>query len=361
MFTLYGGLSALSLAALLAVSCLVLMRRGHGYGSFIRFAVLCVPFALLGSRLVFCLANLSYYVETIQAPAMMLQLQDGGASITGALLGVILAAVVAARWARIPAGAMLDAAAFGMPLALVIERLAEPLCEMGWGSDVLSPVFDFLYDLTDGMHPVYLYEAVAALLIGVALFVFFRSREVVPGDVLGAFLVLYGCSQTVLESLRGDGHMIVIHFVRINQIAAIVMAVTMLVIWAVRCLKDGGNRKAFTSWALALVCILFGVVQEFAADGDENPYFSYTLVATILAVALLAAALIWFLTWRRDHAVRASVGLGSAIVAALLLLIERTADVGDHRLFFVYGVMAANLLIIGCMAFALRRDAATEE
>ena len=361
MFTLYGALAALSLAAMLAVSCAALLRKGAGYGTFIRFAVVCIPLAFIGSRLAFCLSNLSYYLETISMPEMMLHVQDGGASITGALCGMLLAALIAARWTKQPAGLILDAAALGMPLALVIERLAEPLCEMGWGKYFQSTAFDFLYDLTQGMHPVFVYEAIAACIIGCVLVLHFRKRPMKNGDLTGCFLVLYGCTQTVLESLRNDGHMKVIHFVRVNQVAAIAMAVVVLILWSIRCFRHCGRKEAIVSWLLTAVCIGFGVVQEFAADGDENPYFSLTLVSGVLAVLLVAASFAWFLTWRKHGPRSADMVPAMALLTAVLLLIERTIDTGDHRLFFVYGIMAANLYIIGQMAFALRRLAAEKE
>lgn len=360
MFTLYGILAALSLAALLAVASIALRRQNADYGCFIRFAVLCVPFAFIGSRIAFCLANLPYYLETIAMPEMMLHVQDGGASMTGALIGVLLSAAAAAKWCRRPVGMMLDAAAFGMPVALVIERLAEPLCDMGWGKYFQSTAFDFMANLTDGMHPVFAYEAIAAAIIGMAMLLYFRQNELGKGDAMGFFLVLYGCSQTVLESLRNDGHMKVIHFVRVNQVAAIALAVVVLILWSIRCLKAGGRREAIVSWLLAAVCIGFGVVQEFAADGDENPYFSLTLVSGILAVLLLIACTAWFMVWRR-HGKSTLAVPGVAVLTALLLLIERAADTGVHRLFFVYGIMAANVYLIGHMAFALRSRAASKE
>ena len=360
MFTLYGALAALSLAALLAVAFVVLKKRDADYGAFIRLAVLCVPFAFLGSRIAFCLSNLSYYLETISMPEMMLHVWDGGASMTGAMVGVILAAFAAAKWCKLPAGTMLDAIAFGAPAALVIERLAEPLCEMGWGRDFQSTVFNFMYDLTEGMHPVFVYEAIAAVIIGVAMAVYFRNHKVMQGDALGFFLVLYGCTQTVLESLRNDGHMKVIHFVRINQVAAIAMTTVVLILWSIRCVKNGGRKESILSWLTTVVCIGFGVVQEFAVDGDENPYFSYTLVAGVLAVLLVISCAAWFLQWKKQGKSALAVP-AVALLAAVLVLIERTVDTGDHRLFFVYGVMAANLYIIGHMAFALRRRAAIKE
>lgn len=360
MFTLYGALCALAMLAMLAGAFLVLRQRIKGYDAFIRLAVLAIPLAFLGSRIAFCLSNLSYYLETISMPEMMLHVQDGGASMTGALLGVLLAAMIAAKWCRLPAGIMLDAAAFGMPAALFIERLAEPLCEMGWGKYFQSTAFDFMTDLTEGMHPVFAYEAIAAIIVLAAMLLYFRKRMTQPGDMMGCFLVLYGCTQTVLESLRNDGHMKVIHFVRVNQVAAIALAAAVLIIWSIRCVKYGAKREAALSWLTAVVCIGFGVVQEFAADGDENPYFSYTLVAGILAALLIVTAVVWFLAWRKQH--KTAVVLPcAAVLAAILVLIERTVDTGDHRLFFVYGVMAVNLYVIGHMAFAMRTLAAIKE
>lgn len=356
MLTLYGALAALSLAALLAVSFLALRKKGAGYDAFIRFAVLAIPFAFLGSRMAFCLSKLSYFLDTIGDASLMLHVQDGGASMTGAMIGVILAALIAAKWCKLPVGTMLDAAAFGMPAALVIERLAEPLCEMGWGKYYQSTAFNFISDLTQGMHPVFAYEAIVALMIGVVMIVYFCKHKAQNGDALGFFLVLYGCTQTVLESLRNDGHMKVIHFVRINQVAAIAMAAIVLILWSIRCFKRGGKREALVSWLLTAVCIGFGVVQEFAADGDENPYFSLTLVSGLLAAALVIVCVAWFFTWKK-HGKSAAVIPCVAVATSLALLIERTIDTGDHRLFFVYGIMAANLYIIGHMAFSLRKAA----
>ncbi len=360
MFTLYGALAGLSMAALLAVAFLMLRRQGAGYDAFIRFAVVCIPLAFLCSRAAFCLSNLSYYVETIAMPEMMLHVRDGGASMTGALLGVLLAAVLAAKWSRVPTGVMLDAAAFGLPAALVIERLAEPLCEMGWGKYFQSSAFDFMADWTQGMHPVFAYEAVIAVIIGLGMFQYAKRHRVGHGDAMGCFLVLYGATQTVLESLRNDGHMKVIHFVRINQVAGIVLVMAVLIVWSLRCWKGGAKRESLLSWVTAAVCIGFGIIQEFAADGDENPYFSYTLVAAVLSVVLLAVSVMWFFQWRR-YGKSALAVPAAAVLAALLVLVERTVDTGSHRLFFVYGVMTMNLFEIAHMAFALRRWTPEEE
>ena len=76
-FTLYGILAALAMAAMLAATYLAGRKSGLDYGSLIRFAVLAIPLALIGSRLVYCLASLPYYTETIGRPELIFVLPDG--------------------------------------------------------------------------------------------------------------------------------------------------------------------------------------------------------------------------------------------------------------------------------------------
>ncbi len=338
---------------MLLVAWRVWRARQGEYGRFIRFAVLAIPFAFTGSRAAFCLTNLSYYLETIGSAELMLHVLDGGASMTGALLGILAAAFLAEKWQRLPSATLMDAAAFGMPAALLIERLAEPLCELGWGKYYQSSLFDFAANLTDGMHPVFLYEALAAAAIGVGLVCLTRRRKAVRGDVICLFLLLYGCTQTLLESLRNDGHMKVIHFVRVNQVAAIVLAVAALVAWTIRASRRGATRALGVTWALAAVCIVFGVVQEFAADGGENPYFSYPVVSSCLMGALALAGAAWACCWRRQ--VRVWPIPAAILVALALLCTENCTDTGSARLFFVYGIMAAGLFIIAYAALSVRK------
>lgn len=359
-FTLYGILAALAMAALLGITWLEGRGRGVHYGSFIRFGVIAIVLAFLCSRAVYCLSSTAYYLEELSMPhpELMLQVRDGGYSMLGAMIGVILAALLTEKWQKLPAGTLLDAAALAMPAAIIIERLAEPLCDMGWGKWYQSPVFSFLEELTEGMHPVYLYEAVAAAAILVGLRMLKRSMKQ-PGDLLLAFLLLYGCTQTVLESMLDSSHMKVIHFVRINQVAAIVMAVIPLILWSLRYAKAsaGNGSRIAASWALAGVCILSGVVQEFGVEGAENPYFNVVIVGAVLAGLLAAAAAWWCLSWRSVGMKRILPAAVAALLAVALAVIDRVTDVGDHRLLVLYGIMGADLFLLGWIGFSFRQAA----
>lgn len=362
-FSLYGVLAALALAAALITAFLAGRKKGFDHGSFIRFAFLAVPLTLLGSRLVYCLSSLAYYMETVGHPELMLMLRDGGYSMLGAMLGVIAAAWLAARWRGIPRKIMLDWVALGMPCALIIARLAEPLCGMGWGYPYYSPVFSFLDVLTaelgdfSGCHPVFAYEAIAAAGILAALLIIRRHAR--PGDVLLTFLLLYGCSQTVLESMLNGGHMKVIHFVKINQVAAMVMTLIPLIVWSRRAAKNGHGKRVQASWLLTVVCILSSVVQEFSVEGADNPYFSVAVVGYIMAGLLACTIGPWCGMWHKDGLARILPPAIVAMIAIAAAIVDRTIDVGDHYRLVLWGIMTCNMFLLGWTGFSLRYAAQT--
>ena len=362
-FTLYGAFAALALALTLSATYGTGRRQGLDYGSFIRFALLASQLALICSRLIYCLTSLPYYTETIGHPELILALRDGGYAMLGAMLGVILAAVITAKWRALPWRIMLDWVAVGMPAGLCIARLAEPFAGMGWGYPYYSPLFSFLDGLTENMgdyaytHPVFAYEAIAAAAILIALLIIRRKAN--AGDTFLSFLLLYGCSQTVMESLLNGGHMKVIHFVKVQQVAAMVMILIPLIVWSLRAARNGHGKRIAACWALTVVCILSGVVQEFSVEGADNPYFNVVTVGYIMAALLACAAAVWCILWRGDGLKRILPPAIVAIIAIAAAIIDRTLDVGDHYRLILWGIMACDMLLLGFTGFSLRAAAQT--
>lgn len=283
MITSYGFIAALSLASLLACAGVYLHARKIPYGAIIRFCALSVPLALIFSRLLFALTALGCR-DVFSSPVQMLYFWDGGASITGAFAGVALAAWLISRWQKISAATLMDGIALGAPIAIIIERLAEPAHELGLGRYVDTEALQFLGSLTDGRHPVYLYECCAAALILLGLVRMLLRSKKRPGDLMLTFLTLYGCAQTLLESLRDDQHM-VIYFIRINQIAGIIMAVIAFTLWTRRWRRQGAKKAhVVLACIITALAILQGIVQEFAVDSNPNLLLEYGIMAACLAV-----------------------------------------------------------------------------
>lgn len=363
-FTQYGLLAGLAIAAMLPVTFLAGFRRGAGYGSVIRFAVLALPLSFLLSRAIYCLCTIDYYTEiTGRYLELMLEVRDGGYSMLGAMLGVILAALLAERWQKLPAGTMLDAAAVGMPFALIIARLAEPLCstsytEIGCGRALPSQhpdCFDFLYELCDGGHPVFAYEAVAAALILIALLVIRRRAR--RGDVFLSFLLLFGCSQTVLESMLDTDHMKFL-FVHITQVAALVMALLPLILWSIRYPRSdrGAKLRIGAAWTLAIAGIIAALIQEISVEGADRLETIEVYIPFVLGTCLGAGLLFWCAAWCRKGILRLipAVVAGALTIAAVIISSEPESD--PDKL-ILWGIMALGMFLLCWTALTLRTPA----
>lgn len=265
------------------------------YGQFIRLAVLALPLCWLCSRLVFVLANCTYYLVTLSNPVSALYFWDGGYSMTGAVLGFILAAFLAEKWTRLPHGSLMDAIALGAPLALCAARLLEGGTRLGLGRPVSYEWLMFL-SVEDGygdfVHPVYRYEAAAALIVLVIMLIWLSKRryDVKRGDACLVTLTLLGAFQVLLESLRNDGHMVV-HFVRIQQVLSLVALVAAFAIFSGRLVRLGGMKKSLQLmlWLVMIACIGVGIYMEFRVDRGSLKLLYYIVMGLCMAVITLMA------------------------------------------------------------------------
>lgn len=302
LFSLFGapvtgyGLGAAAALALGLLGCLIYLRcTGVTYGQFLRLAVLAVPLCWLMSRLVYVLANCTYYIATLSNPVLALYFWDGGYSMTGAVIGFILAGFLAEKWTRLPHGSLLDAGSVGLPLAIAIARLLEGGTRLGLGRPISYEWLMFL-GVNDGygdiVHPVYRYEAIAALIVLVIMLIWLSKprKSSSRGDAHLVTLALLGAFQVLLESLRNDGHMVV-HFVRIQQVLSLVGMVVVFAIFTTRLVRLGGMKKShlLALWLVTIVCIGMGIIMEFRVDRGSLKLLYYGVMTLCMGLILLMA------------------------------------------------------------------------
>lgn len=274
--TVYGLLCALALALMLAAA-----RKNTRFDIWIRLSVTTIPLALIGSRLLFGLTSLG--MGDMTSPLQILYVWDGGASMSGAFAGVVLAAFLVERHCKVPHGILMDKLALGMPLALIITRLAEIPTGVGMGRQVDTPWLQWLGAFTEECHPVFVYEVLWAVVLGIVLMRYLhRNRR--PGDMLLTFMALYGSAQMFFESLRDDYHM-VIYYIRINQIAGLIMVLIPFLVWLVRLSKHGAKRNdLILPCVVMVVSIALCIYQEFQVDSNPNLLKEYAIMAAGVAV-----------------------------------------------------------------------------
>ncbi len=299
--TAFGaGMALAALAALLTAGAWCAWKRIR-YGAWIRMAVIALPLMLVMSRLLYAVGSMNYYIYTVGDLSKMLNFWDGGASVLGALLGLIIAAAITEKWQKLPSGTLLDAVGFGAPVGILVERLFEQGTQLGLGQTIGTgwmaehPFFA----MDDGygyiVHAVFRYEAVAAAVVFAVMLAWMlirRGSVTVNGDLLLVMLSLFGAAQVVLESFRNDGHML-LGFVRLNQVTAIVFPVAALAIWTARAHRGehGFDKRLLIHWLMAVAGIAVGIVMEFKVDSSDNVLLVYGIMGASIALVVLAGLL----------------------------------------------------------------------
>ena len=301
-FTNYGIYAALALLLGIVTACMYISHaRKCSADVLMLFAVLTVPSVWFFSRLVFVLANCTYYLTTLSNPVLALHFWDGGYSMMGAFFGACFGAWLTGKVTGLSSRIFLDAVGLAFPLAAAAARFAEIGTGLGEGRLIHSSFNPPLaIENYDGyLHPVFLYEAICALVIFCLLLFLLHGHHFLPheGDLLLVSMTLYGITQVFLESLKDDGHMVV-HFVRIQQVLAIVLVVISMIIWARRL---GRRRAVPVAFIVTAVCIALCVLAEFGVDRWGNRALAYGIMLVCLAIILVQALHLYHLTFREGN------------------------------------------------------------
>lgn len=138
-----------------------------------------------------------------QNPMEILNLQKGGMAFHGAMLGVILVALIFAQKRNIPFLSLTDTLTAAVPLGLIFGRIANFINGELWGR-VTDVPWGMIFPGSDGQirHPSQLYEAA---LEGLVLFIILRLATHYwlklknPGWISGMFLLGYGVARSIVE------------------------------------------------------------------------------------------------------------------------------------------------------------------
>ena len=315
---LYGGfvlywpslVLALGLAAGLCLSLALYPRYNrHSAAVWVFF-----PFALILG--LFCARVVYWYCHIEQFDSFWEALVDynvGGYALFGVIFGVWAAAFAVRRLGLVQRmGRLLDAVAPGLSLSFAFIRLSEL-----WGSACRSRItvpegffrrLPFAVQSAEGSWPlaVFLWSAVLLLLVTVLLVRFYLRYRRFPmcdgsnpnGNVFRIFLLLWGVTEAVIDSLRYDScfmHFIWLKrlnpyasFVSLGQIFAAVTILAVLIRFtAVRVRGCRGGWKLFLAWLLYLASLVgAGYFGEYKVQRSAN----YALCYPIEVVSLLVMA-----------------------------------------------------------------------
>ena len=295
-FGLYAALGA----ALGLIALALLLRRHHWEkGMAPLTGVLSIAGGFIVSRLFF-----GWLDNSLGAPLSfrgMLMVTGGGYSMMGALLGACLGALLAARIRKQNAARLLDFLAPALLLFIACERLGEGYIEDFGVSrplegELIKGSFLAVKGLYEWYLATYLLESFAALILALVLLRDENDKRR-PGDTFLLFLLLFGASQVILESLRFDHHLRW-SFVSLQEIIAFMLLAAGVLTAALRQIR---KRRGLAIAALTALAVSLGVCigLEFAIDRTE---ISRYLIYAVFLIAVSVPAYLGILLRREERA-----------------------------------------------------------
>ncbi len=186
------------------------------YSDFIYWGVIvCVPLAIAGARIWYVLFNLSDF----DSLSDVLGISSGGLSGLAIQGGVIASLCYISWWChhkRVPLYKVFDIVAPGFLIGQILGRWGNFFNQELYGGVVentklfktLLPSFitENMYIDGEYRHPVFLYESLLNLVGLIIMFVVRRKdKKLLSGDLMGFYLIWYGCVRTFTETLRTHG------------------------------------------------------------------------------------------------------------------------------------------------------------
>lgn len=274
----YGLIVAVSLLLCMVITHLLGKER---FEKQVTFWGTALPLAFIFSRLFYVLPNLQYYFEEISYPLAIVYFWDGGASLFGALIGLLLALY----WSKDKVSKRyVDALFVGLWVLVAGMRIAESFTGMGLGRPSADGVENFFVIVkNDYAHlAVYRLEAIFALLMFIVSLYLFLKLQQKGASLKHAYLsyfllIMLSASQVVFESLRNDDHML-IGFVHVQQVMFAIFMIALMFVIRFKLNRD----KRINIWlmiALILILFLIDFAMEFVVDGRLHfpiPFFGFS-------------------------------------------------------------------------------------
>lgn len=235
----YGVFAAIALIAALTLSLQTARRLALDPNKIWNLSLIGIFTTLLGSRLLLILVHPR---DFLAHPVWMLGLVTirSRGIFYGSVLLAICACIGYIFTTRLPLRRTLDCLAPAIALGIAISNLGALAAGSDYGTPTDKPwgvVYKHaLATLWSGtplglrLHPVQLYEALAAFAL-FALLLVWLPRHKHDGDLAGAFLFIYGMSLYFLDFYRGNRSFVLHDAVTVTQILAIACVVAGAALW----------------------------------------------------------------------------------------------------------------------------------
>lgn len=227
----YGILIALGFVLAMLYCAKSARRFGLKEDDVYDFMIWLLPMAIMGARLYYVAFSLDEYLAQ---PSRIFAVWEGGLAIYGGVIAGVITLLLVCRHKKIPAGAFMDLAVYGLLIGQIIGRWGnfmnreafgaqtEIFCRMG----LTAPDGSTIY-----VHPTFLYESLWNFVLLAALIIFERrGKRRYDGQCALLYFFFYGLGRMWIEGLRSDSLYIGSTGIRVSQLLSLVIVLAALTI-----------------------------------------------------------------------------------------------------------------------------------
>jgi phosphatidylglycerol---prolipoprotein diacylglyceryl transferase len=208
----YGVLVATGVMLGLYIAAKLSERQGQDPEKAWNLGILAILCAVVGAKVMLIINDWSWYTSHPSEIVSLGTLQAGGV-FYGGLLAALAVSVWYIRRNQMPVLRTCDAFAPGIAIGHAVGRLgcfAAGCCfgkptSLPWGVTFTNPLANYYSGTPLGvrLQPTQLYESLAELINFLILLTLFRNKKF-EGQVIGAYMFLYGVERFFIEFVRGD-------------------------------------------------------------------------------------------------------------------------------------------------------------
>ena len=225
-FEIYYYAIVIVLGMLIAatLSALLMKRRNMSYDFIFTLFVVCIPTAIVGARLFSCLTDADMGIRDF------FRFRDGGLSITGGVIGGVLAGFIVCKVAKVPFFRAADCVVVTILFAQAIGRWGNYFNQEVYGGVVTNealqhfPLAVFIDKDMQWHYAFFFYEMMINLVGFALLYTYAWYRKKKPNGILMfLYFVWYGTVRTIMEPLRDPSYILNNGGVPWSQLFAIFM------------------------------------------------------------------------------------------------------------------------------------------
>jgi len=208
-------------------------KYGIKFENILELLIYAIPIGIICARIYYIAFNWNYYSKNILE---IFNLKNGGIAIYGALIGGAILTYIYCKIKKIDFLNLLDYISPSVAIAQAIGRWGNFVNIEAYGKNTTLPWRMGIFEsgIYKEVHPAFLYEALANLVIFIILLKKSEKRKF-KGEILYLYIIMYSFIRFFIEGIRIDSLML--YNIKISQILSLTLFVVFCIILSKKYIK----------------------------------------------------------------------------------------------------------------------------